>query len=88
MYGRRRVAKTYLICSLLQEKKDCVFFYVSGIKDGTFEEQVAVFVDSLAAAFNVPRAALLEKKSWREMFALLSEFMKDSPKKRIVLFFL
>jgi uncharacterized protein len=87
LYGRRRVGKTFLIRTLYQEKKDCVFFYVSGIKDGTIEQQVTAFADSLAQAFNVPRGALAEKKSWREMFNILSTFIKNSPQKKVVLFF-
>jgi len=43
IYGRRRVGKTFLVKSIFS-KKACVFFRVTGLKDGTMLDQLKLFV--------------------------------------------
>ena len=73
LYGRRRVGKTYLVRNCFAERDDSLFFYVTGIKDGTLEEQIANFTDEIARVFGYPRSSLAVKKSWRETFRVLTE---------------
>lgn len=86
VYGRRRVGKTYLIRNTFGDKKDTTFFYVSGRKDGTIEEQIANFTKEMARAFGFPKSSLGIKKSWDETFELLTELTQASSAKKIVLF--
>ncbi len=72
---------------MYQGRKDSIFFYVSGVKDGLLQEQIRVFADSLSDAFTIPRMAVAEKAHWREMFMMLNDFIKESSSKKIVLFF-
>lgn len=87
LYGRRRVGKTYLVRNTLGHRDDCVFFYSSGIKDGTLSEQLAMFTDEIARAFGIARTILETKKNWRDVFGLLTEVINSSQQKKIVLFF-
>ncbi len=87
IYGRRRVGKTYLVRNSLSHQEDTIFFYVTGIKDGTLEDQIENFTKEVARAFNFPTSAIDFKKSWKEAFGLLTEFIEASSKKKIVLFF-
>lgn len=86
LYGRRRVGKTYLVRNTLGKKEDCIFFYSSGIKDGTLEEQLAMFTDEIARAFGIARIIIETKKNWRDVFGLLTEVIKSNATKNIVLF--
>ncbi len=87
LYGRRRVGKTYLVRNTLGDKEDTIFFYVSGRKDGSFEDQVSHFTKEIARAFGLPKSALEVKKNWEDTFDLLTEFINQSSAKKIVLFF-
>ena len=44
LYGRRRVGKTFIVRSFLKDKFD---FFATGILEGTFEEELKSFSDSL-----------------------------------------
>lgn len=45
LYGRRRIGKSYLI-EMFFEKKSCYFFHITGVKNGTMEEQLKEFSKS------------------------------------------
>ncbi len=87
LYGRRRVGKTYLVRNFFEAKKDTVFFYVSGIKDGSIKDQTQNFLDELSVTFwyKGPRDGIVG--SWRNVFRLLTELIRTSSHKKIVLFF-
>lgn len=87
LYGRRRVGKTYLVRQFFHMKKDTLFFYVSGINGGSLRDQTQNFLDELAATFwyKGPRDGLVG--DWRNIFRLLTEVMRLSSHKKIVLFF-
>ncbi len=85
LYGRRRVGKTFLVRNTFSKKTNSIFLYVTGIKDGTQEQQIAQFTDSIARAFGHPELSV--KKDWRETFNLLTNTIELSQKKKIVLFF-
>ncbi len=86
LHGRRRVGKTYLVRNIFDDKEDCVFFYVTGIKDGTLEEQIANFTDEISRAFGIPRTVFADKKNWRAVFSMFTEIIAASKKKKIVVF--
>ena len=50
LYGRRRVGKTFLVRNFFNDKFD---FYVSGVIDGTKEEQFAAFNNAFKFAFGI-----------------------------------
>jgi AAA+ ATPase superfamily predicted ATPase len=87
VYGRRRVGKTYLVRNLFKDRKNTTFFYVSGIKDGSLEEQIQTFLSELFYTFDYrgPRAGL--ETSWNNVFRLLTELIRKAPTQKIVLFF-
>lgn len=86
LYGRRRIGKTYLIRTFF-EKKPCVFFDVSGTKDGTLADQIAHFTKQLQKIF-YPGATVTPGKNWDEAFEALTRAIENTPKnKKIVLFF-
>ena len=87
LYGRRRVGKTYLIRNTFAEKEDSIFFYVSGLKSGTRQEQIENFTKEMARAFGFPSSSFGIRKSWQETFELLTELISASPKQKIILFF-
>ncbi len=86
LYGRRRVGKTYLVRQFF-DKKDVLFFTVTGSKKGSRKEQIKHFIKQMSAAFygNLPISV---PKTWDEAFELLTEAIsKQKKKKKIVLFF-
>jgi len=87
IYGRRRVGKTYLIRRFF-EKKPCVFFQVTGIKDGLLKEQLFEFTRTLEKTFYHPGTLLKEPKSWLQALDLLTQAINQYHKnKKIILFF-
>jgi uncharacterized protein len=44
LYGRRRVGKTFIVRSFFKDKFD---FFATGILEGTYEEELRSFGDSL-----------------------------------------
>jgi AAA+ ATPase superfamily predicted ATPase len=88
LYGRRRVGKTYLIRNHFSNRKETIFFYATGMKDGTLIEQMTNFTEEIGEAFLYPGARLEIKKNWRDTFRTLSDNIKAVPEsKKIVLFF-
>jgi hypothetical protein len=86
VYGRRRVGKTYLIRNFFHARTDTLFFYVTGTNNGSMTQQIRNFLAEVAQAFLYP-GARLEIADWRDAFQALTENIKKSPHKKIVLFF-
>lgn len=80
LYGRRRVGKTFIVRSFFKDKFD---FFATGILEGTYEEELKSFCDSLKE-YGYKGA---EPGNWMEAFgALASLIMKSKRKKRCVIF--
>lgn len=87
VYGRRRVGKTFLIRTYFTQKK-CIFFHITGIKDGKLHEQLYEFTRILEATFYGPQVRLKEPTSWTLAFELLTQTIKQqSSRQKVVLFF-
>lgn len=86
IYGRRRVGKTFLVKHFFKSKP-CVFFHVTGIKDGLLQEQIANFVKAIGQAF-YKGSELKARESWFDAFGALTEAINlhVEQSKRIVLF--
>ena len=87
LFGRRRVGKTYLVRNVFMQKKDAVFFYVTGTKDGNITHQIQNFTEEIGTAFIRSGVRLETKANWRDTFRILTDHIEASPKKKIVLFF-
>ena len=69
IYGRRRVGKTFLIRKHFRDQFD---FYVTGIINGTFENEIETFNLALKQYGHVGPDA----KTWMQAFAILGDLMK------------
>lgn len=86
LYGRRRVGKTFLIRQFF-EKKDAVFFNVTGSKEGPRPKQLAHFIQQVGKVF-YGGASLAISKNWNDAFHVLTEAINQQTKnKKIILFF-
>ncbi len=86
IYGRRRVGKTYLIKHHFQSK-NCVYFHITGIKNGALKVQLERYTRVLAEVF-YPGVSLKTPESWMDAFEELTKAINIIPKiKKIVLFF-
>ena len=88
VYGRRRVGKTFLVTEYFRESPH-TFLYVSGIKDGTKQQQIANFTQALLECFqldiSLPGFAF---KSWSTAFEQLTKLINRQHKnKKVILFF-
>lgn len=80
VYGRRRVGKTFLV----RETFDYQFtFEHSGVARGNNRTQLTAFRDSLVNA-GMPKPAI--PSNWMEAFALLRQFIRQSPEGKKVIF--
>ena len=86
IYGRRRVGKTFLIRTFF-EKKNCIFFDITGAKATKLSDQIKHFTKRIGKIFY--KGAKLEAgKNWDETFELLTEAINSIEKnQKIVLFF-
>jgi len=86
LYGRRRIGKTFLITTYFAKKKNCLFFYTTGIKNATYKKQISQFTKIIGDVF-YNGADLKPKNNWLETFELLTDSFKNTPKnKKIVIF--
>lgn len=92
VYGRRRVGKTFLIRQYFinkqfNGKKDSIFFYATGTKDGPLQDQISNFTQSIGAAF-YSGASLALSSNWRDTLNTLTHAIQNAPaNKKIILFF-
>lgn len=86
LYGRRRIGKTFLIKHFFAKKK-CVFFHVTGIKDGNLSEQISRFIKSISHTF-YKDSEIKERLNWFDAFDALTDAINKHAKrgKKIVLF--
>lgn len=75
IYGRRRIGKTFLVSNVFHNK---LSFSMTGIIDGTFEEQMHVFVDAMSI-YGKPLSK--QPKSWLEAFSILRDFLVQKKKR-------
>jgi hypothetical protein len=86
VYGRRRVGKTYLIRNFFIDLP-CVYFEITGLKDGSLRAQIHLFTEKLDKVFSTHHSDN-PPKNWLKAFRLLTECIEKIPKKeKIVLFF-
>lgn len=86
MYGRRRVGKTYLVRQFF-EKKNAIFFNVTGTKEGSRAKQLLHFTQQIGKVF-YGGVSLAVPHNWDGAFNTLTEAInKQAKNKRIILFF-
>ena len=83
VYGRRRVGKTYLIRNYFKGKS-CLYFEVTGLKDGSLRDQLQLFTDKLREIFHVERKV---PGNWLKAFQILTECIEKLSKKQTVILF-
>ena len=82
IYGRRRVGKTFLVNHLFHGK---MAFAMTGVLDGTSEEQMEAFIDALQ---EYSKKTVKRPENWMEAFRLLKEYLKRKVtlKRRCIVF--
>lgn len=80
VYGRKRVGKTYLVRQFFNDKFD---FYITGIYEGTKEEQLLNFQKQLN---HYADAAFPVVNNWFDAFDQLKTYLQHLRKKHIVVF--
>ncbi len=86
IYGRRRVGKTFLVRSFF-EKKKCIFFAVTGSKDGSYLDQRTHFTQRIGEVFLggiVPTIG----SNWDQTFKQLTDAINNTDKKKKAVIFL
>jgi AAA+ ATPase superfamily predicted ATPase len=89
VYGRRRVGKTYLVREFFN-KKTCIFFQVSGIKDGSLDLHLSEFKREIERAFYGESMSDFLKlpENWMTALSMLTDAIRlRGGRKKIVLFF-
>lgn len=79
IYGRRRVGKTYLIKNLV-DSLPYVFFHVTGIQEGSLQEQLEEFAKQIGITF-YQGAPVTPRKRWLDAFEDLTQAIKQNSKK-------
>src|ERR1700677_2745227 len=79
LYGRRRVGKTYLIRHFFQ-KKEAVFFNVTGSKKGSRSKQLLHFTQQIGKVF-YSGVSLTVPKNWDNAFNILTEAINKAAEK-------
>ncbi len=87
LYGRRRVGKTFLVRNLFLDREDTVFLTMTGTKDASLAEQTQNLSEIIGDVFYGPNSRIEIQKTWRDAFRMLTERIRLSPQKKIVLFF-
>jgi len=86
LYGRRRVGKTFLIRRFFADQA-VVYFEIVGRFQGTLEDHLRIFAESLAETF-FAGARIAPPESWHDAFRLLREAIESrrASRKKVVLF--
>ena len=79
VYGRRRVGKTFLIREYFANRFS---FYVTGIAQGTLQEQLMNFKFTLSAT----DTSISNIRNWFEAFEALSRHLEKSKERKKVIF--
>ena len=79
VYGRRRVGKTFLIREYFANRFS---FYVTGIAQGTLQEQLMNFKLTLSAT----DTSIANIRNWFEAFEALSRHLEKSKERKKVIF--
>lgn len=87
LYGRRRVGKTYLVRQIFKSKP-CVFFEVTGLKDGSLQTQLELFTHAVEETFYNGSVKIEPPKRWLDALKLLTNHIKEIPKNRKIVLFL
>ena len=80
VYGRRRIGKTFLVKNFFRDKID---FYVTGIYEGTKQEQLTFFNKQLQEYSGIPYPMV---PGWFDAFDQLKHYIKSLKKNRTVVF--
>ena len=83
LYGRRRVGKTFLIREFFGNKK-CIFFHVTGVQNGTLEQQLKKFSSVVSQTFLIDED-LETPRNWNDAFSLLQR-QAAKTKGKVVIF--
>ena len=75
--GRRRVGKTYLIDQVYQDR---MCYRVTGIQDGSQEEQILNFIQKLAEYSDIP--IVTPPENWQQTFILFKKYLHTLPKNK------
>lgn len=85
LFGRRRVGKSFLVTQYFSGK-NCIFFYITGIKNGSYKKQLRQFTNIISDVF-YNGAELKLKNNWLDTFEMLTSSIKKTPNdKKIVIF--
>jgi AAA+ ATPase superfamily predicted ATPase len=86
VYGRRRIGKTFLIEQYFMDK-DCLFIQVTGLKDGSYTDQLQLLKQALEKTFALI-LPLRDFEDWMDGLEQLSKAIETQlPAKRVVVFF-
>ena len=87
IYGRRRVGKTFLVRRYFQDQA-VTYFEMIGQFEGSVEDQLRIFAESLSATF-YGSVALAQPTSWHDAFRMLQRAIDERPQRgrKCVLFF-
>ena len=80
VYGRRRVGKTFLVKNFFKDGFD---FYLTGIYEGTKEEQLRIFNKQLCYYAGYPYPLVSD---WFEAFEQLKHYLHNLKKEKVVVF--
>lgn len=86
IYGRRRVGKTYLIHQYFNVKP-CVFFEITGLKNGAPSTQIELFTRAVEEVFHKGKVKLAIPRRWLDALKLLTDHLKDLPKNKVIVLF-
>ena len=86
VYGRRRVGKTYLVKNLI-EGLNLTNIIITGLKDGSRDDQLNIFTKTLEKSFNL-HFSIKPPVSWMEAFEQLTAIIEKNAKNKPFVIFL
>lgn len=88
LYGRRRIGKTHLIRYFFSlQKQSGIYFELTGLKQGTLQQQLNNFAEKFSAVF-YSGLAIKPPSNWHDAFNLLQQEIDKTPKKQKFVLFL